>query len=622
MNRLLPLLLLGCAPDPAPDTGAPAATPLTFCEGPTAARYDPLDPDELVAFPDDAWTVADETSPTGRRLHVTAETMPWSETLVAPLKPIVAELNARSGFGRLSGVVLRFTGPVDPGPKDAAASVADAGLQWLDLSTDPPTRIPYEVKVGEVGDQLLLEPLVTLRAGAAHAVVMTTAHTDLAGGCVAPAPLTRDRLAGASDDPALDARVAGAVEAAGVAPGDVSHVLVWTTHDDQGGVVAAARDAQSRDLDWETAPVCAGDGRRTCEGAFVSTDYREDGAVTDGTAQGTWTLPATIWLPADADGPVPVVVYGHGINGRRGHGSWLMGMVEHLGVAVVALDALHHGDHPTADPDADLPALPFLGLNLAEAELDARGLRGSFDQSALDRLQLLQLLRQHPDVDGDGAPDLDMDQLAYLGVSLGGLMGPSLMALDGDVRAGVLDVGGGKLTAFTTDTAVVAELRPVIDALIGPPDAFARMLQPFQSAVDPSDPAVWGAHVLEDRLDAALAPDLLFPVAMNDDTVPPSSAKALARGLGLPHLTPAPDPVDTLDEVAGPLSGNGPDGATVAYFQLDRVTRGDGVEAADHGNVPGSEEGRWMTVGFLESHLAGAAVIADPYAALGTPSLE
>jgi hypothetical protein len=333
-------------------------------------------------------------------------------------------------------------------------------------------------------------------------------------------------------------------------------------------------------------------------------------------------LQPVVWLPAEGEGPFPVAVFGHGLNGRGSHGGWLVSLLADQGVAVVGLDAMHHGVHPTADPDDDVPALAFLGLDLANLRLDARGLRGSFDQSALDRLQTLSLLRAHPDLDGDGQADLDMDRLLYFGVSLGGLMGPPLMAMEPDIGAGVYAVGGGKLSTFAVEGEVVSALAPVLESLVGPPDTFARLLSVFQSAVDPSDPAVWGAHVLRDRFDGAAAPDILFPVAEIDDTVPPASAKALARGLRLPHLAPVPDPVPALDVVDGPLSGNGPDGSTVAYFQLDRVSSGGGVQVATHGNTPGSDEVRWMTRAFFAGHLSGSAVLADPYAELGTPALE
>jgi hypothetical protein len=618
----LALMSLSACKTDAPAKAPAADAPIAFCEGQTEALYDLLDPDELLAFPDDAWTVADASSPTGRRVAINAETAPWTAELAVPLQPIVAELSERSGFARLGGVVMRFSAPVGAGPADPATSQADPGLQWWDLSVDPPERVPFSVRVGEAGDQIVLEPLVTLRGGAEHAVVLTSSFTDAGGGCIRPADGIRARLSGESGDAELDARVAEAVAAAGVAPGDVGHVLVYTTHDDLLPMVEAAAHARASAPGWADGPYCRGEDPVVCEGAFVANDYRTEGGVEGPEPQDTWLLQPVIWLPADAEGPVPVAVFGHGLNSRSGGGAWLASLLADLGVAVVALDALHHGVHPTADPDDDLPAMAFLGLDLANLRLDARGLRGSFDQSTLDRLQLLSLLRAHPDLDGDGQDDLDMGQLLYFGVSLGGLMGPPLMALEPDIGAGVFAVGGGKLSAFATDTEVVASLAPVIEALVGPPDEFARLLPVLQAAVDPSDPAVWGAHVLEDRFDDAPAPDLLFPVAQFDETVPPSSAKALARGLRIPHLSPVPDPVPTLTVVDGPLAGNGPGGATVAYFQLDRVTEGGVVEAANHDNVPGSDEVRWMTLGLFDGHLSGSAVLADPYAELGTPALD
>ena len=85
-----------------------------------------------------------------------------------------------------------------------------------------------------------------------------------------------------------------------------------------------------------------------------------------------------------------------------------------LGVAVVAVDAVHHGQHPTADPDSAMPALNSLGVNLSQLAFDTQNLRGSFDQTVADRLQLLQLLEQHPDIDGDEAADVELLNLDLL----------------------------------------------------------------------------------------------------------------------------------------------------------------------------------------------------------------
>ena len=153
---------------------------------------------------------------------------------------------------------------------------------------------------------------------------------------------------------------------------------------------------------------------------------------------------------------------------------------------------------------------------------------GSFDQSAADRLQLIELLKQQGDLNDDGIMDVDAENILYYGVSLGGLMGPQLLA-NTDVGAGVLFVAGGDLPIFSTDTGTIAGLDTLLGELIGPPDVFQRMIPLMQTSVDASDPAVWATHILDNRFDDNAPPDILFPVCLTDDTVPPATAKALAH---------------------------------------------------------------------------------------------
>ena len=54
--------------------------PLDFCTGATQARYD-LTADELLAFPDDALTQADSSSPTGLRVDLSLAQAPWTAEL-------------------------------------------------------------------------------------------------------------------------------------------------------------------------------------------------------------------------------------------------------------------------------------------------------------------------------------------------------------------------------------------------------------------------------------------------------------------------------------------------------------------------------------------------------------
>ena len=203
-------------------------------------------------------------------------------------------------------------------------------------------------------------------------------------------------------------------------------------------------------------------------------------------------------------------------------------------------------------------------------------------------------------------------------------MGPGVMALGDDIDAGVLAVAGGHLATFAVDNYNTQNLRPLFEDLAGSEAAWERLLLVGQSAMDPADPAVFADHVLTNRLGARQdGPHLLLPVSINDDTVPVSTGKALARSLALPHMPPVADDVSLLEVAAtGPLHGNH-DGLTAAFFQFDRVTSGGEVVPSSHSNTPWSPEGRELILGFFETWVdSEVPVVVSPYATLQTPPLS
>jgi hypothetical protein len=58
-------------------------------------------------------------------------------------------------------------------------------------------------------------------------------------------------------------------------------------------------------------------------------------------------------------------------------------------------------------------------------------------------MQLVRVLEVGVDVDGKGAADLDSSRCYYLGQSLGGIYGSAFLAVEPNIHAGVLNVGGG-----------------------------------------------------------------------------------------------------------------------------------------------------------------------------------
>ena len=597
-------------------------TPLEFCDNSTTVLYNPQS-SQLLSFPDDYWTVEDPESPTGIRVDLSAESAPWTLDLGDVFTPIVEDISTRSGFARLGAVVLRFSGGISTDLISPLESTTNDKIYWLDLSVEPPERIAFTSTLGDDQNQLILKPVKPLGSGARHAVIVTDSFQDEAGNCVAPSPIMKDLLL---DKPResyemVSSRVSEAIAQSQIDKESISHVLTFTTHNDVQMFSEIAEEISDYEYTWEEASICDPDNDRYCQYSFLSNDYRTNGAIESTTPTQQWEILVHSWMPSNAVPPYPVIIYGHGLNTRAETAAAVADIVDPLGIAVFAIDALHHGQHPTAFEGSSLPALNFLGINLAEFAFDSRSLRGNFDQSNADRLQLIELLKQHPDVNNDGIIEINPDHIMYYGISLGGVMGSQLMA-NSTIQAGVLAEGGGNLPVFITDTSTVEVLDDLLEVLIGPPDVLNRLLPVFQTGVDASDPAVWATYVLENRLKDDVVPDVLFPVCVEDDTVPPATAKALAHGLNIPHLTPVLDTVPLLEIQEGPLHANLPSGSTAAYFQFDRITDGEDVVATTHDNLPNSPEAIWMIQHFLSTHLAGETEIKDPYAEMNTPPLQ
>lgn len=612
MARPLLLLCLTACVDPQGDI----LPTLQFCEGAVAGVYVGLGAEHVRVYPDDALLVEDPSSPTGMRVDTSGDRAPWSQGLPPALEPLLAAVDVLSGFGHNGAVLLSFDGDVGALAGVTEVPSATDPLQLLDL--DSGERVPIRAELGDDGRHVMVQPLRPLVAGTEHGLVLTTAHLSSAGDCVSPAWALREILVGEGELAHLSPRYAELAAAAGIEIDQISAATVFTTHDDLGVMVDAAADIRGRSYTWTEAPTC--DEDRECRGVFDAWDYRQDDWLQDATPTEAWSLEVRAWMTGLGPGPHPTVIYGHGMNGSRNDGAVWADILNPLGIAVVASDAMRHGDHPTAGGSGASGA-NFLGIDLSAGVLDGLALRGNFNQTTLDRLQLIELLKANPDLDGDGLDDVDPDQLAYVGVSLGGLLGSSLLALSEDLELGALPVGGGHLVVFATESDLTELLLPFFAAVLGSQDVFDRFLPVLQSVMDPADPASFAPMVAR----RVRVPHLLLPVAQQDEVVPPAAGRALARALALPHVPPVDLAVPLLPSVAStPASGTWVDGTvTAGFFQLDRVSRDDGmVEPATHDNTPRSPEGRLLVEHFLETWLAtGLPEVIDPYVALGTEPL-
>ena len=270
---------------------------------------------------------------------------------------------------------------------------------------------------------------------------------------------------------------------------------------------------------------------------------------------GMQTVPLIMAVPnpnsghSKPDDGWPVVIFGHGITRNRTDALALADTLASIGYAVVAIDSPVHGVSPDAQPELapfyieNTPFAPIANertfdMDLINNATGAPGPDGLIDPSGTHSVSaglssmltgrdtfrqgvadLFVLAHSIPsmDIDGDGSPDTDATNLAYVGISWGGLHGTVFTAIETDVTRAFLSVPGGGIARF-------AEASPSFGPIIRAGLKAAAGLEPgtadyeqffliWQTVLDSADPINWGA-------DAAALTPLMVHEVINDQVIP------------------------------------------------------------------------------------------------------
>lgn len=615
---------------------------ISFCDGPTRLMYDPPSGD-YDTFPDDYYTVEDSATRTGIRVAMVPGVDLMIDENVDDYSNSFDDISTLDGFGTTGGITLRMSGPIDettlPMGGDGSGR-PEASVVLVDLDADPMTFVDFEwtTVVEDNNDHsitLVLSPVGPLEPKRRYGVAVTTRLRDPAGLCIKPSDTMKRVIAGKHESPRferLGSRMEGFVQALTEAgtitgPGDLTAAVVFTTQSTYETSMEVA--GQIRETSYELTPVgaCVDHSLyRVCEGELDADDFRVDGRGVDDdnpAPQRGYTLSVTTWLPTTGTGPFPTLIFGHGLGGDRSQAGRLAQYAAPIGVATVAIDAVKHGDHPDQPESSEqlFSLLEFFGISIDfNPPLDGIALRDNFRQSTYDRLQLLEAIRPGVDVDGDGQVDLSVDQLGYLGVSLGGLMASEFLALAPEVGVALIVVPGAKVGGIIQHGDMMSL---VVDIMRGTADdgQVARFFPMLQAIIDRGDPGAYTRHVVQQRLPGfdGNTPQVLMQMVLNDEVVPNVSNLAFAQGLAVPLVGDALLPIaGTSHEPSLPVSGNIATGVTAGVFQFDVVPDGTGLEPATHDNIADSEVGLDQSMHFLQTYYdTGTAELVDPYRRLG-----
>jgi len=175
----------------------------------------------------------------------------------------------------------------------------------------------------------------------------------------------------------------------------------------------------------------------------------------------------------------------------------------------------------------------------------------------------------------DGETAYDPEQNYFWGISLGAILGTSLMALSPEVDRGTLTVGAANFSMMQSRSAAFGDLELVYSAWYED-----RVDREFYWSVigqlfEMVDPVTYAPHLLDDPLPGSPANQVLYQVSRGDELVCNIASDMAVRTAGLELITPTPHDIWGVNEAAATPY----DGSAVQYWDA-------GVPDPPVGNEP------------------------------------
>lgn len=637
-----------------------ATIPLGGCAQGPIAYFDPIGGETITPFPSNFYTHEDGTSPTSLRLDFTQE-----EILLPFIEP--HELNELDGFSTHPLMLVSFSGPIDPSslPAGIEESMWDTSpLFVVNMDSNLANfgeRIAVESYLDSYGlnppvpvlnlqrHTLVVEPAFPLEPATRYGLVVTRGLKGTNGKEVRPSELF-ELMKGPSDPPpGLEALKDDLTELfqfledppkySPIPREEVVVASLFTT---------SSQDSQISDMlylqEWieEEAisnppevifdppwsychPSCpTGNYSVNHIGALITGrftshnfqlpggDFMIDPETGLPTEVSTPELEFILTLPERAaQEPAPVLCFLHGINGCKDHLLYYSDMLAAEGIAVIGIDAVAHGSRATLP--WPLGSLEFFRVD------DISVIRDNFRQTVVDLIQLVEVVKTFNELDfipldpsgekhGDGKPDLDVDTILFIGVSLGAFTGAPFLALELEVPGGVLCDGGGLMARIVREDLYGGLIYTTLQALGLDPLGMIEFIALSQHILDEADPLYYAPGLFDEPfIDGRRPANVLQIETMSDQIIPNSACEVYARAAALPLLEPYLKEVYGLDRQSTPVSGNiiTPWGtSTAGLFQVE----------GEHGSYLGTSAGMEQTVTFLREIIeTGQGLIINPF---------
>jgi hypothetical protein len=270
-------------------------------------------------------------------------------------------------------------------------------------------------------------------------------------------------------------------------------------------------------------------------------------------------VPFLATVPINANGPVPVIIFQHGLGRSKSDALAIADAAAQAGFGVIAIDAVLHGDRSAVINGVQQPSGTGF-LNVTHPALT----RDNFYQSNNDMYSESRLIEVgHTNFDGGQVPLFAPGFQVFVGQSLGGILGTTFTATEEDVATSVLNVPGGRFAYLINNSPT---LGPPVQATLAAEGApvgsynYVLALWLTQTVLDDVDPFNYGPTLLNGALSNNVAHQVLVQEMIGDQVVPNTATTDLVVSInsgGTFTQINAVSPITGLPQASAPFNGSG-----------------------------------------------------------------
>ena len=255
--------------------------------------------------------------------------------------------------------------------------------------------------------------------------------------------------------------------------------------------------------------------------------------------------------------------------------------------------------------DGDFDAVTFGLMNVNYLQHQSERLQ----QSVINHLAMITTIKgicsDIPEFYHNGVNLVDTTDVDYMGVSLGGIRGPSMLSLIPEIDRGVLWVAGSSFSFIAERSTQYTQFEQLFSSSLAYESTMDRsiLIALMQSMWDTTEPETY-LPFINGGLDGELYPyDVLYLVSINDAQVTTLSADRASRTSGIPVLANSTYYPHGLEIADSPTTGS-----AIVYFDgnFPAVPSGNiqgpmAYHSLAHNQVLGFEPAIDLASGFLQS---------------------